>query len=121
MKKNLNNKPKNFWNIYCILFLASLFLQLFGILFFLMLFVLGIGSLLAFNAVVNTTIRDAFPKIAYWKVSAATTTISFLVGIIYVTPVSLIVIIQLELFIFLISSLINNITNNKDIHFQKLY
>lgn len=61
--------------------------QLFSILFFLMLFVLAIGSLSAFHGVLNTTIRDAFPNIPHWKVSALTTTCSCLGGLIFVTPV----------------------------------
>lgn len=65
------------------------FFQLFALLFFLMLFVLGVGSLSALQGVLNTAIRDAFPSVAPWKVSALTATACLLIGLLYVTPVSI--------------------------------
>ncbi|KAB0805143.1 hypothetical protein PPYR_02113 [Photinus pyralis] len=61
---------------------------LFAILFFIMLFVLGIGSLVALHGCANTMIMDNFPTIKPWKVSAATALFGFLVGLVYITPVS---------------------------------
>lgn len=62
--------------------------QLFAILFFFMLFVLGVGSLVALHGTANTVVQDIFPKLAGWKVSACTATAGFLIGLMYVTPVS---------------------------------
>ncbi|KAL1497742.1 hypothetical protein ABEB36_008648 [Hypothenemus hampei] len=59
---------------------------LFAILFFFMLFVLGVGSLVALQNCLNTVIKDAFPNINYWIISAFTASAMFLVGLIYVTP-----------------------------------
>uniref|UniRef100_A0A1Y1M5C2 Transporter n=1 Tax=Photinus pyralis TaxID=7054 RepID=A0A1Y1M5C2_PHOPY len=59
---------------------------LFAILFFIMLFVLGIGSLVALHGCANTMIMDNFPTIKPWKVSAATALFGFLVGLVYITP-----------------------------------
>ena len=59
---------------------------LFAILFFIMLFVLGIGSLVALHGCANTVIMDNFPTIKPWKVSGLTALIGFLIGIVYVTP-----------------------------------
>nr|CAI5822965.1 unnamed protein product [Callosobruchus analis] len=61
---------------------------LFAIMFFFMLFVLGIGSLQALQGTLNTAIKDAFPSIANWKISACTATCCFLIGLLYMTPVS---------------------------------
>lgn len=54
-----------------------------------MLFVLGIGSLAALQGALNTAIKDAFPKIAHWKISGFTASCCFLIGLVYVTPVSI--------------------------------
>ncbi|KAH0819792.1 hypothetical protein GEV33_003000 [Tenebrio molitor] len=59
---------------------------LFAILFFFMLFVLGVGSLVALHGTANTVVQDIFPKLAGWKVSACTATAGFLIGLMYVTP-----------------------------------
>ncbi|CAG9830612.1 unnamed protein product [Diabrotica balteata] len=58
---------------------------LFSITFFFMLFVLGVGSLVATHATLNTAIKDAF-NIADWKIAAFTSIVLFLVGLIYITP-----------------------------------
>ncbi|XP_047349944.1 sodium-dependent nutrient amino acid transporter 1-like isoform X1 [Vespa velutina] len=60
--------------------------QLFSVLFFLMLFVLGIGTIVAFSNVIISIIKDQFPHISQWKISACFCFISFLVSIIYCTP-----------------------------------
>ncbi|KAJ8986155.1 hypothetical protein NQ317_005628 [Molorchus minor] len=59
---------------------------LFAILFFFMLFVLGVGSLMALQSTLNTAISDAFPSIKSWMISACTASGCFLVGLMYVTP-----------------------------------
>ncbi|CAG9774079.1 unnamed protein product [Ceutorhynchus assimilis] len=59
---------------------------LFAILFFFMLFVLGIGSLVALQSSVNTVIKDAFPNLKSWMISAGTATVLFCIGLMYVTP-----------------------------------
>lgn len=62
--------------------------QLFSVLFFLMLFVLGVGTIVAFSNVIISVIKDQFPHISQWKISACFCFISFLIGIVYCTPVS---------------------------------
>lgn len=66
-----------------------LFLQLFAVLFFLMMTVLGIGSAVALLSTINTVMMDAFPRIKTIYMSAFCCTIGFAIGLIYVTPVSL--------------------------------
>ncbi|KAH9633370.1 hypothetical protein HF086_004084 [Spodoptera exigua] len=63
--------------------------QLFAVLFFLMMTVLGIGSAVALLSTINTVMLDAFPRIKTIFMSAFCCTIGFGVGLIYVTPVSL--------------------------------
>lgn len=53
-----------------------------------MLFVLGIGSLIALHGAVNTVITDNFPSLNTTYVSAATAVLGYVFGLIYVTPVS---------------------------------
>lgn len=62
--------------------------QLFAVLFFLMLFILGIGTTVAFTAVINSVIKDRFPNIKNWKIAAGVSSAGFLVGIVYCTRVS---------------------------------
>ncbi|KAJ8957366.1 hypothetical protein NQ318_004845 [Aromia moschata] len=59
---------------------------LFAILFFFMLFVLGVGSLVALQCTLNTAISDAFPNVKTWIISAFTAIAMFLVGLMYMTP-----------------------------------
>ncbi|XP_076161702.1 sodium-dependent nutrient amino acid transporter 1 isoform X2 [Ptiloglossa arizonensis] len=59
--------------------------QLFAVLFFLMLFVLGIGTSVAFTAVISSVIKDKFPQFQDWKVAAGVTSTGFLIGIVYCT------------------------------------
>ncbi|XP_031829550.1 sodium-dependent nutrient amino acid transporter 1 [Nomia melanderi] len=59
--------------------------QLFAVLFFLMLFVLGIGTTVAFTNVIVSIIKDRFPRFQNWKVAAVVTVLGFLVGIVYCT------------------------------------
>lgn len=60
--------------------------QLFSVLFFFMLFVLGIGSNIAMASCIITVIRDQFPKLKAGAVAVAVCSVGFLIGIVYVTP-----------------------------------
>ncbi|XP_041452157.1 sodium-dependent nutrient amino acid transporter 1 [Drosophila obscura] len=60
--------------------------QLFSVLFFFMLFVLGIGSIVALQSTIVTIICDQFKSWKYWKVALATSICGFLMGLVYVTP-----------------------------------
>jgi ABC-type Fe3+-siderophore transport system permease subunit len=53
-----------------------------------MLYTLGIGSAVALAAAVITVICDQFPQFRYWMVTLAICSAGFLVGLIYITPVS---------------------------------
>lgn len=61
--------------------------QVFSVLFFLMLFVLGIGSNVAMTSCVMTVIRDEFPKIKHWHAASIIAIIGIAIGSIYMTPV----------------------------------
>ncbi|XP_055854041.1 sodium-dependent nutrient amino acid transporter 1 isoform X1 [Episyrphus balteatus] len=60
--------------------------QIFSVLFFVMLFVLGIGSNIAMTSCTMTAIRDSFPKIPQSYCALGISVISFLLGLLYVTP-----------------------------------
>ncbi|XP_039953950.1 sodium-dependent nutrient amino acid transporter 1 isoform X2 [Bactrocera tryoni] len=60
--------------------------QIFSVLFFLMLFILGIGSNIAMTSCTITAIRDSFPHIKQWHCALAISVISFFIGLAYVTP-----------------------------------
>lgn len=60
--------------------------QLFAFLFFLMLFVLGIGTTVAFTGVITSVIKDQFPELREWTVAAGVSIAGFLCGIVYCTP-----------------------------------
>lgn len=60
--------------------------QLFSVLFFFMLFVLGIGSNIAMVSCIITVIRDQFPKLKNWVAAVTVCTVGYLVGLVYVTP-----------------------------------
>lgn len=61
--------------------------QAFSVLFFLMLFVLGIGSNVAMTSCVMTVIRDQFPKVKNWQAATVIAICGVALGCIYVTPV----------------------------------
>lgn len=54
-----------------------------------MLFVLGVGSLVALTNAVITVIWDQFPKLKYWQVAIVVCILGFFSGLIYITPVSI--------------------------------
>jgi len=60
--------------------------QLFAVLFFIMLMVLGIGSAVALQSAINTVIWDQMPKTGYWKVAGCVSICGFLIGLVYLTP-----------------------------------
>jgi len=60
--------------------------QLFAVLFFLMLFTLGIGSAVSLAGCVITIICDAFPNWKRWAVVTFICCAGFILGLIYVTP-----------------------------------
>lgn len=60
--------------------------QFFAILFFIMLFVLGIGSNIGMTHCIVTVIRDRFPKLKCWKVVIAVAIVGFSIGCLYTTP-----------------------------------
>ncbi|XP_057381028.1 sodium-dependent nutrient amino acid transporter 1-like isoform X2 [Daphnia carinata] len=60
--------------------------QLFAVLFFLMLFTLGIGSAVSLTGCVITVICDAFPDWKRWMVTLIISGIGFLLGLVYITP-----------------------------------
>ncbi|CAH0667345.1 unnamed protein product [Chilo suppressalis] len=60
--------------------------QLFAVLFFLMMSVLGVGSAVALMSTINTVMMDAFPRVRTVYMSALCCTIGFCIGLIYVTP-----------------------------------
>ncbi|XP_030382020.1 sodium-dependent nutrient amino acid transporter 1 [Scaptodrosophila lebanonensis] len=60
--------------------------QLFAVLFFFMLFVLGIGSIVALQSALVTIVCDQFKNWKFWKVALASTIMGFLCSLVYVTP-----------------------------------
>ncbi|XP_064553958.1 sodium-dependent nutrient amino acid transporter 1 isoform X1 [Drosophila montana] len=60
--------------------------QIFSVLFFLMLFVLGIGSNIAMTSCTVTAIRDRFPNFKQWQCSLLIAVVSFFIGLMYITP-----------------------------------
>lgn len=61
--------------------------QLFAVLFFLMLFLLGIGSNVGIHTCVFTVIKDRFSNISTWKIVIPLSIAQFFIGLMYVTPV----------------------------------
>lgn len=60
--------------------------QLFSVLFFLMLFTLGVGSASALTGCIITIISDQFPKVSNFLITSVVCVIGFLLGLFYVTP-----------------------------------
>lgn len=69
----------------------TLQLQLFSVLFFLMMTVLGVGSSVALLSTINTLLLDSFPHVRVTYLSAFSCSCGFLAGLVYVTPVSTVV------------------------------
>ncbi|KAJ6647379.1 Sodium-dependent nutrient amino acid transporter 1 [Pseudolycoriella hygida] len=60
--------------------------QVFSVLFFFMLFVLGIGSNVGMNSCMYTAIKDRFTHLSPWKIVVPIAVIQFFIGLMYVTP-----------------------------------
>ncbi|XP_076161698.1 sodium-dependent nutrient amino acid transporter 1 isoform X2 [Ptiloglossa arizonensis] len=60
--------------------------QLFSVLFFVMMFVLGVGSAVALSGAVFSILYDYFPKVAQWKLVLLLCVLGFLVSLVYITP-----------------------------------
>jgi solute carrier family 6 (neurotransmitter transporter, glycine) member 5/9 len=58
----------------------------FSMLFFIMLFILGIGSNIGMTSCIMTVIRDKFPHIKCWKIVVCIALIGISVGTVYTTP-----------------------------------
>lgn len=62
--------------------------NVFAVLFFLMFFLLGLGSNTGIVTTIVTAVRDRFPRIANWKVVIAVSLYGFGCGLLYITPVN---------------------------------
>ncbi|ETN63080.1 sodium/shloride dependent amino acid transporter [Anopheles darlingi] len=60
--------------------------NVFAVLFFLMFFLLGLGSNTGIVTTIVTAVRDRFPRIANWKVVIAVSLYGFACGLLYITP-----------------------------------
>lgn len=60
--------------------------QLFSALFFLMLFIVGLGSNLGVTTSIVTAIKDQCPELKNWQVVSAVAVAGFSFGIVYLTP-----------------------------------
>lgn len=60
--------------------------QFFAVIFFIMLFTLGIGSSVADAGAIIALFCDRFHKIPRWMITATICSVGFLLGIPYVTP-----------------------------------
>lgn len=56
-----------------------------SIIFFFMLFILGIGSAVGLISNLTTNLNDAWPKIKHWKIAAICSVFGFLIGLVYIT------------------------------------
>ena len=63
-------------------------LQLFAVLFFIMLYAVGAGTAVALLAAVIYLICDHFPNVKYLLLAAVISVLGFVGGLLYVTPVS---------------------------------
>ncbi|XP_017120373.1 sodium-dependent nutrient amino acid transporter 1 [Drosophila elegans] len=60
--------------------------QLFSVLFFLMLFVLGIGSNVGMASCLSTVIKDQFGHLRNWTIVVGIAVVGYLLGLLYLTP-----------------------------------
>ncbi|XP_030371971.1 sodium-dependent nutrient amino acid transporter 1 [Scaptodrosophila lebanonensis] len=60
--------------------------QLFSVLFFLMLFVLGIGSNVGMASCIMTVIKDQFTKVDHWIIVICIALVGYFLGLMYITP-----------------------------------
>ncbi|KAL6441823.1 hypothetical protein ACFW04_002326 [Cataglyphis niger] len=60
--------------------------QLFAVMFFVMLFVLGIGSAVALCSAIFNAFHDHLPKVRQWLVVLFVTSFGYVVSLVYITP-----------------------------------
>ncbi|EDV98124.1 sodium-dependent nutrient amino acid transporter 1 [Drosophila grimshawi] len=60
--------------------------QVFSVLFFLMLFVLGIGSNVGMVSCLTTVLKDQFTKLKQWQIVLPISIVGYLLGLMYITP-----------------------------------
>lgn len=60
--------------------------QMFAVLFFFMLLVLGIGSNIGMATCVINVIKDRFPHLQHWQLAIGASIVGFLCGLVYMTP-----------------------------------
>lgn len=60
--------------------------QVFSVLFFVMMFVLGVGSCVGMTTSIINCIREQYPKLKFWQILYPFCAFGFLVGLVYVTP-----------------------------------
>lgn len=60
--------------------------QLFSVLFFIMMFVLGTGSAVALSGAVFSILCDHFPKLSQWALVLIVSIFGFIVSLVYITP-----------------------------------
>ncbi|XP_032596745.1 sodium-dependent nutrient amino acid transporter 1 [Drosophila grimshawi] len=60
--------------------------QLFAVLFFFMLLVLGIGSNIGMASCVINVVKDRFPHLPHWQLAIGASLIGFVCGLVYMTP-----------------------------------
>lgn len=65
------------------------FPQVFSVLFFMMLYLLGIGSNVAMMSCIMTVVRDRFKKVKNWHAALVIAILGTCLGSVYMTPVSL--------------------------------
>lgn len=63
--------------------------QLFSVLFFVMMFVLGVGSAVGMTTGIIMVVKEQFPWLKTWQIAVPTCSFGFLLGTVYVTPVSI--------------------------------
>ena len=61
--------------------------QLFAVLFFIMLFVLGVGSAVALCGAIFNVFCDHLPNVRQWLVVLCVTSFGYIVSLVYITPV----------------------------------
>ncbi|XP_017884390.1 sodium-dependent nutrient amino acid transporter 1-like [Ceratina calcarata] len=60
--------------------------QLFSVLFFVMMYVLGTGSAVALCGAIFSILCDHFPNVKHWQLVAVVSVVGFLVSLVYITP-----------------------------------
>ncbi|XP_064538050.1 sodium-dependent nutrient amino acid transporter 1 [Drosophila montana] len=60
--------------------------QLFAVLFFFMLLVLGIGSNIGMASCVINVVKDRFPQLPHWQLAIGASVMGFVCGLVYMTP-----------------------------------